>query len=81
MTRSWASLPESTGSADLWHPQLDAVADQDGEGHAELVAVERALRLANYHRVVAQFVLQADLQNATPFHHDQYYWVLAAWAS
>jgi hypothetical protein len=34
-------------SADLGHPQLDVVVDEDGEGEPELVAVERALRLSN----------------------------------
>nr|WP_041832155.1 hypothetical protein [Actinoplanes sp. N902-109] len=34
-------------AADLGHPQTDAVVHEHGEGHAELAAVERALRLAD----------------------------------
>ena len=41
------------GAADLRHPQLDAVVDEHGEREAELVAVERPLRLADDDRVEA----------------------------
>lgn len=34
-------------SADLGHPQRDAVVDENGEGEPELVAVEGALRFAD----------------------------------
>ncbi len=40
-------------SADLGDPQSDPVVDEDGEGEAELVAVERALRLTDDDRVEA----------------------------
>ena len=39
------------GATHLWHPQLDAVVDEHGEGEAELVAVERPLRLADHDRI------------------------------
>ena len=40
-------------AADLGHPQLDPVVDEDGESQAELVAVEGAGRLADHHRLEA----------------------------
>jgi Macro domain len=40
------------GAADLRHPQRDAEVDEDGEGVAELVAVEGAPRLPDDHGVV-----------------------------
>src|SRR5262249_28660447 len=39
------------GAADLGHPQRDAPVGEQREGVAELVAVERPLRLADHHRV------------------------------
>lgn len=39
------------GAADLGHPQRDAEVDEDGEGVAELVTVEGALRLPDHDRV------------------------------
>jgi hypothetical protein len=42
--------PRIDWAAHLGHPQLDAVVDEQGEGEAELVAVERAGRLADHHR-------------------------------
>ncbi|WP_275560582.1 hypothetical protein [Streptomyces sp. 5-6(2022)] len=41
------------GPADFRHPQLHAVVDEDGEGQAELVAVEGTLRLADHDRFEA----------------------------
>ena len=38
-------------TADLRHPERDAVVREDGERQAELVAVERALRLADDDRI------------------------------
>ena len=38
-------------AADVWHPQVNAEVLKDGEGVAELGPVERALRLADDHRV------------------------------
>jgi hypothetical protein len=40
-------------AADLRDPQADAEVLEDGVGEGELVAVERALRLADHHRVEA----------------------------
>ncbi|KHD77179.1 hypothetical protein MB27_12040 [Actinoplanes utahensis] len=37
------------GTTDLGHPQADAVVHEDGERHAELAAVEGALRLTDDH--------------------------------
>jgi len=49
MIRSWASLSGSIGPADFGHPQRNAVVGEDREGVAELVAVERPLRLPHDH--------------------------------
>jgi hypothetical protein len=40
-------------TADLGHPQLDAVVGEQRQGQAELVAVERAVRLADHYRCEA----------------------------
>jgi hypothetical protein len=37
------------GAANLGHPQRHSVVDEDGEGQAELVAIEGALRLPDHH--------------------------------
>jgi hypothetical protein len=39
------------GPADLGHPEADAVVDEYGKRHAELAAVEGALRLADRYGV------------------------------
>ncbi|HEX3962493.1 MAG TPA: hypothetical protein VHZ03_38670 [Trebonia sp.] len=39
------------GAADFGHPQRDAVVVEDGEGESVLVAIERAVRLADHHGV------------------------------
>lgn len=36
---------------DLWNPQLDAIVREQREGQSELVAVERALGLTDYHGI------------------------------
>ena len=41
------------GATDLWNPQLDAVVGEDGEGEAELVAIEGPLRLTDHDAVEA----------------------------
>ena len=50
---SWASLAGSIGPADLGHPQRHSEVLEQREGVAELVAVERPLRLADHHGVKA----------------------------
>jgi hypothetical protein len=41
------------GSADLWNPKLHAIVGEDGEGEAELVAIEGPLRLTDHDAVEA----------------------------
>nr|WP_246463542.1 hypothetical protein [Streptomonospora salina] len=51
--------------ADLGHPELDAVVLEHRERHRELVAVERALRLADYHRIESAVGVGQQVQQPT----------------
>ena len=51
-------------TADLGHPQLDAVVDEDGEGEPELVAVERSLRLPDHDGVEAAVRIAERLEQS-----------------
>ena len=72
MTRSCASLSGYRGAADLGNPQRDAVVDEQREGQAELVAVERPVRFADHHRLEAPIWIaqcreqRAGLRSARP---------------
>jgi hypothetical protein len=53
------------GSADLWNPKLDAVVGEDGEGEAELVAIEGPLRLTDHDAVEAAIRLGQRVKEAS----------------
>ncbi|MEV4535207.1 FGGY-family carbohydrate kinase [Asanoa sp. NPDC049518] len=82
-------VPDDPGRAALWGaagatPATDDQVDASDGSWAAARAVARhvpALVVAGVASLAmfAQFVLQADPQNGTPFNHDQHYWVLAAW--
>ena len=82
-------VPDDPGRAALWgaagatpatNDQVDAsdgswAAARAVARHVPALVVAGVASLAMF----AQFVLQADPQNGTPFNHDQHYWVQATW--
>jgi hypothetical protein len=65
MTRSWASLSGSSGPPTLGDPELDSIVDEQREGEAELVAVERALGFADHDGVESTVLPRQGLEEGT----------------
>jgi hypothetical protein len=53
------------GATHLWYPQLDPVVGEDGEGEAELVAIEGPLRLTDHDAVEATIGIRQRCKQAS----------------